>query len=272
VDDYPFLFPAADTRVLDPIDAAVSFTALTTWPTGCYTITAEEVTPAGLPVGLTASAQLMLLPKPHAIQVGNLKLSVQAVGTYQPTGQQGVVVDIFGHNARIGGCTFSIEIVQPSGAIITIPSNSITVNQGDFKTKYTFTPIHRTGIYTIYVTSVTPSGMTNTVKAQFTLTAAPAGLAGNATLTIIDPFPTLVKHGTPISIQGRLFTPGRTINITLVLPGGMRLTQICVAVVDPSGNVSLPTLYLGSHFPTGIYQLIVTDGLRTTSTSWHLVS
>jgi hypothetical protein len=272
VNDYPFLFPAQDTRILDPIDAAASFVAQPTWPTGCYTITVAEVAATGLPAGLKASAQLVLLPKPHPIQAGNVKLSVQAAGTYQPTGPQGVTVNIFGHNVRTNNCTFSIDIVQPNGAIIAIPSNSIAVNQGDFKTAYTFTQLHRTGIYTIYATSVTPSGVTNTVKAQFTLTATPAGVAGRATLTIIDPFTTLVKHGTPISIQGRLFTPGRTIDITLVLPGGARITQICVAAVDPSGNVPIPTLYLGRHFPTGLYQLIVTDGLRTTSTSWHLVS
>ncbi|NTW02509.1 MAG: hypothetical protein HGA19_14725 [Oscillochloris sp.] len=272
VSDYPNLQPYLP-QFFDSADATISFAALETWPTGCYSVTVTEILPAGA-TDFAASTQFVVLPKPHSIQAGNLKLWVQSTGTYQPSGEQGVTVDIFGHGVATNASAFVIEIVQPDGSILNLKPANITLAQGNFKAQFTFIATHQIGSYTIYATATMLSGVIYTAKAQFMLKPALPKLTNNASLIILDPFTTLVPQGTPISIEGRHFTSGPLplTAQTLVLPNGTQLSLPGAGVpVSASGNVVLPTIVLGTDFPTGTYQLFVTDGLRTASTAWRLI-
>lgn len=271
------------------INASFSYGSLSTWPTGCYLVTVTQAVVPGVkpaPPFLTASAQFMLLPLAHSAQSANLKLWVQAVGTSQSTGSQpapgapATLVNIFGQGVPVTATppTVAIEILQPNGAIITLPP-LLPFADGTFNVPggYAFSNLHQPGIHTIYATVIVPIGAnpaTYTAQAQFNLKAATATPTNNATLEMLAPFTTLVPRGIPLSLQARKFAPG-ALNLALVLPNGVQIGGVVPVAAD--GNAPIALAPFGEGLPTGTYSLIATQTsppfpiARTALIAWRLI-
>lgn len=264
-DQVATLAPTPASVALDPVDAALQFTSLVTWPTGCYTIKASSG-------ALSAEASLAVLAKTYNAQPGSLQLSVLAKDTNEPKGKQGVIASIFGRGVP-GQPAPTLEIVQPNGAIIALPATAIKVTASNYVAEYTFTPEHRTGVYTVVASTTAAGGASYAVQSQFELTAATFTPAGNAALTM-DPFTTLVKRDTVVSIQGRLFAPKQPLKVIVVLASGAQfdITKSGLAA-NESGNVSFPGLTFSRYIPTGSFTLVVTDSQQKTAViTWRLMA
>lgn len=288
------------------INAATTYLSHDTWPTGCYTLTAAQNPPPAPPApSLNAMVVFQLLPRQFPAQSGNLRLSVQAVGTIQATGQQPVTVNIFGQGvpSTAADPVVAIHIVQPNGAIISvgggandIPAPTIA-GDGSFNVPggYLFGTLHQPGMHTVIATVTipppagspigTPSVVYTTARAQFNLTAPAVTVTNNVSLEMLDRFSTLVPRSTPISIVGRGFNPGPPqgpgVGLALVLPNGVRLAG--VLPVAPDGNVQINLPAFGQGFPTGDYRLIASQAVfpaspaapvfpaRTATLTWRLI-
>lgn len=253
-------------------DPLATFATLGTWPLGCYTVTAEA---PGVPTPRRITTQVALLAPPFQLRPGATTLLVQDSLTGEASGPQGGTgVNIIGRNIP-SGATVALILVQPDGSRIALPAPlppPPPANHG-FTAFYLFTPIQRTGTYTLLATITAPSGEVFTNRAQFTLTAQEQPPQGNATLRVLSPINRLAPQGDTVNLQGALFTPG-PVALSLVLPGGA-IVPFGTPIADAGGTINGVNIVTSPQWPTGTYTLIAVypglTGPASTRATWQVI-